>query len=215
MAARRNREQQRSLIVAHVAAGSSRRDAAALAGVPFSTFYEWMEYTKFAERLAAAEAEFERIAVERISRAAGQGSWKAALVLLERRLPNEWQQRSTLAVHEMGGDLSPEERSAVTLARGFRQQTDDERLVAFHESLRLSVLDLTPAALDDLRGFIGDLLAARHIGQVEPLPWERLSENVRGRRPVLALSSPRTDRGAQEAVGPSFAGADRLPVEEE
>lgn len=156
MTGRPSRTAKRALIVAHVEAGSSRRAAAALAGVPFSTFYEWLEESRFADTLSAAEGTFEQRAVARIERAAGQGSWRAALALLERRLPNEWQPRSRLEVEGgfHGGEATAEERVMLRKIREQASQPHVEQVAEVHDLLSL-MLD---NAADD-----GDLAFVRTV----------------------------------------------------
>jgi len=92
-----------------VAANNRPVVAAAKAGVPERTFYEWKKkgaeqeegiYREFVDRLDRSLAEGEATAVGIIKIAAGGNSdlkikpqWQAAAWLLERRMPNEYGQR--------------------------------------------------------------------------------------------------------------------------
>lgn len=158
--ARQSKAVRQAAILAHVRAGSTRRSAAALAGVPFATFYEWLEGAAFSGAVTKAEAEFEQAAVQRIDRAARQGSWRASLALLERRLPESWQQRSTLAVEGDGiiGNLSPEELSGLRSVQEFLALTEPEREELEREQLRLQIDGADPDVLLELRDRIDRLL---------------------------------------------------------
>ena len=141
---RRSKATVRAVILAHVRTGSSRRHAAALAGVPFSTFYDWLEERKFAADVTAAEAEFERLAVERIDAAARRGSWRAQLALLERRLPAEWQERQRVEFDDPDG-MTADERAWLRQFRAACEQPIEQQNADVRESLRLHL----HAAADD------------------------------------------------------------------
>lgn len=72
-------------------AGNTHEVAAEACGIDVSTFYTWRrEKPEFAEAVQRAEAEAEAVLVARISKAAANGSWRAASWLLERRNPEKW-----------------------------------------------------------------------------------------------------------------------------
>lgn len=72
-------------------AGNTHEVAAEACGINVSTFYTWKrEKPEFAAAVDRAEAEAEAVLVARISRAAANGSWRAAGWLLERRNPEKW-----------------------------------------------------------------------------------------------------------------------------
>lgn len=89
--------------------GSTQDDAARLAGIARTTFYEWMNAKpEFADAVQKAHADFKRAQVKAI-RAAGirakkdahgevigtEGSWQANAWLLERKYPEDFGQRMT------------------------------------------------------------------------------------------------------------------------
>jgi len=124
-------------VLAAIEAGSTRRAAAALSGVPLSTFYRFMEGTSFADAVSRAEGTFERNMITRIVGAAAHGSWQAAAWLLERRLPNDWRQRTELDVNV----TTPQEASIVrfatslvgkTLAELDAEQTELDTILGRH-----------------------------------------------------------------------------------
>lgn len=97
-----------------LAAGTTRRAAAATVGIDQNTFYRWLErHGTFRDAVEKAEAEaqqrFERIVAD----AAGDGTWQAAAWWLERRRKDDYALKQT-TVHE-GSDDAP---LAVRLVRG-------------------------------------------------------------------------------------------------
>jgi len=75
--------------------------AVSAAGVPMSTFKDWLRrgrsekledrpYAVFRERVETARAEGEARMVAVIARAAQEGDWRAAITLLEREFPERW-----------------------------------------------------------------------------------------------------------------------------
>lgn len=172
--ARQSKSVRQAAILAHVRAGSTRRSAAALAGVPFATLYEWLEVAAFANAVTKAEAEFEQAAVQRIDRAARQGSWRAALALLERRLPDSWQQRSTLALEGDSGEITAEERAILHSIRDFMAKTPEEQIEQEQEQDRLKLESMGMAELRELHERIGSMLTRYpHIARVVAEPAVR------------------------------------------
>jgi hypothetical protein len=80
-------------LLAAIEIGTTRKGAAAAAGVDEKTLYRWLERPEFRERMREAEGRFELAMVRRVRMAAVKGSWQAALTLLARRLPETWGER--------------------------------------------------------------------------------------------------------------------------
>jgi hypothetical protein len=140
--------------------GMTRTAAAAAAGVDRSTPWKWAERSiAFGRSIEGAEAEFERRMVDQLDLAARRGSWRAALALLERRLPDGWQQRSTLAVEGGVDDLSQDERSALTSVREWQAMTPDERAEDEREALHRQIDEADTDRLLELRARIDKLLS--------------------------------------------------------
>lgn len=110
-----------------VAAGNTRRCAAATAGIAYATMKLWVQrgkkgeqpYLAFLARLEKADAEAEEAAVKEILVAARDGSWQAAAWWLERRRRQTWRRPDQPRERE-------EDLSAV----------DDEKLWEAVEALR-------------------------------------------------------------------------------
>jgi hypothetical protein len=91
-----------------VAAGNTRRGAAAMAGVGYSTLKGWVQRGRAGEepfaallaRLEKADVEAEAKRVKVITDAAEGGTWTAAAWWLERRRPDRWARRETLGAEE-------------------------------------------------------------------------------------------------------------------
>jgi transposase len=74
-----------------LAAGNSRKGAAAYASITEDTLLNWMRrYSDFSGAVKSAEAQAEVAAVACITQAARNGDWRAALTWLERRRHQEW-----------------------------------------------------------------------------------------------------------------------------
>lgn len=82
-----------------IRSGNTVEVAAAAAGISEASFFAWMDrgeeadtgiYREFYDAIEQARAESEALQVERISRAANNGSWQAAAWLLERRYSERW-----------------------------------------------------------------------------------------------------------------------------
>jgi transposase len=96
-------------IVQVLAAGGYPQTAATAAGVSAKTYYRWLArgaddgpeadapYRDFRERVEKAQAEGEARAVTIIARAAADGTWQAAVWMLERRYPERWSRPSQRA----------------------------------------------------------------------------------------------------------------------
>lgn len=81
-------------ICSALAAGATRKQAAALAGVCFMSFLRWRAQSPdFDMRVRTAEAEAEITATRALMAAADGGDWEAALFWLERRHPEDWGRR--------------------------------------------------------------------------------------------------------------------------
>lgn len=87
-------------VIDALAHGATRTEAAEAAGVHRATLLRWLargqargapaRLQKFAEAVAVAEGTPERVAEQALLRSIRQGSWRAALALLERRHPGKW-----------------------------------------------------------------------------------------------------------------------------
>ncbi|BCM89062.1 hypothetical protein IAD21_00905 [Abditibacteriota bacterium] len=91
-------------IVTSLRNGSTRRAAAAAAGVSESRFYDWMnrgeteeEFREFRESVMRAEAECENAMAKVIITAAKQGDWRASESWLKRRRKEDWSERSEVS----------------------------------------------------------------------------------------------------------------------
>lgn len=93
-------------IINAVRAGLRYKEAAQVAGIDESTFYNWKKrgaqaksglYFEFYQALKRAEAEGEFALIARIQQEASNGTWQAAAWILERRHPERWGRRMTLA----------------------------------------------------------------------------------------------------------------------
>ncbi|MBM4438690.1 MAG: helix-turn-helix domain-containing protein [Actinobacteria bacterium] len=75
--------------------GHSRNAAAAAAGLSKTTLYAWLHDDPLLEpEMRKAEADAERMLVERITEAADNGVWQAAAWLLERKWPEDYGART-------------------------------------------------------------------------------------------------------------------------
>lgn len=98
-------------ILEHIRRGLSRVRAAALAGIPSTSFERWLEDEDFGLRVAQAEALWEREMLVELSTAGPQ--WTRIMTHLERRLPDTyarrfempWKERQQMAA-KMGGALA-------------------------------------------------------------------------------------------------------------
>ena len=107
--------------------GYYQEDAATMAGISSSTFYDWMRraegqkalesvdsplpdspdaeivevvdmYLEFSEAVKKARAEAEGAHIRNIRKAADNGTWQASAWFLERSFPKKWGKRSTLDI---------------------------------------------------------------------------------------------------------------------
>ena len=108
--------------------GYYQEDAATMAGISSSTFYDWMRrgaegqkalesgdsplpdspdaeivevvdmYLEFSEAVKKARAEAEGAHIRNIRKAAENGTWQASAWFLERSFPKKWGKRSTLDI---------------------------------------------------------------------------------------------------------------------
>jgi transposase-like protein len=110
---------QRMLVIQKaLRAGSTRKAAAAVAGVGESTFYDWMragandEGSNLARQLVvvveAAEGEAELRAATTINEAIDKGDWKAAAWWLERRRRQEWGRPQPIPVAQPEQEKTPQ-----------------------------------------------------------------------------------------------------------
>lgn len=127
-------------IAEHLKEGHGGTEAARLAGISKSSYYEWLKqaredeaagletvYTRFAEVVAEAEAELEHTNLARIRAAAESGpkGWTASAWLLERRFPGRWSLRNRVEL--AGADGEPVELKIVfDKAPGKGKAADDQ-----------------------------------------------------------------------------------------
>jgi len=94
-------EQVAERLVTMLRAGNYLGVAVSAAGVPMSTFKDWLRrgrsqklddrpFAVFREKVESARAEGEARMVAVIARAAQEGDWRAAITLLEREFPERW-----------------------------------------------------------------------------------------------------------------------------
>lgn len=121
-------------LLRHIEDGLPQQDAARLAGLHPSTFFEWKSsIPAIAEAVKAAEAKLKQRMVAHVSRAAPT-NWQAAMTLLERRFPEDFGRRDRVR-HEHAGQvglqLNPalmDERSILLAAElEARLALEDER----------------------------------------------------------------------------------------
>ena len=99
----RERVAAQERILKAIRAGNTRTDSYTHAGISMATFYRWLrDDPEWEDKLIQAEATAKVAAVTRISAAAQNGSWQAALAWLERRYPREWGKVENLDVHLKG-----------------------------------------------------------------------------------------------------------------
>lgn len=102
-------------IVTAVRGGNYVETAATAAGISVSTFYRWMEtgeadheadvtspFRELWEAVEKAKAESEKVDLDRIAKAADDGSWQAAAWRLERRFPTKWGRNDRVSVEHSG-----------------------------------------------------------------------------------------------------------------
>jgi len=109
-------------IVAIVKAGSAVETAARACGVARRTWYRWLKlgrggrqpYRRLVEQLESAEDAC-KVSLITVLRAAAAQDWRAALVILERKWPEEWGRRDRHEVSHDGllgiGPMTPAERA--------------------------------------------------------------------------------------------------------
>jgi transposase len=86
---KRTKAIERKLLDA-ISKGHSRRDMAKLAGINFTTFYDWLHGDPlFAREVEKAEAQYAGRLLRVIDKASGL-QWQAAAWILERRFPEQW-----------------------------------------------------------------------------------------------------------------------------
>lgn len=93
-------------IVSLISAGNYIRTACVAVGIDEDTYFRWLKrakkgekpYTDFAEAIKKAEAAAEVLYLNRIRKAADDGTWVAAAWFLERKYPTRWGRKDELAV---------------------------------------------------------------------------------------------------------------------
>ena len=76
-------------ICGYIEKGNFNKDAAMLAGIGESTFYEWKDKPEFAEAIKKAESKCKNQCIQEIRRA-GKEQWQATAWFLERKYPKEF-----------------------------------------------------------------------------------------------------------------------------
>jgi|LakMenEpi03Aug12_release.lakeMendotaPanAssembly.Ray.scaffolds.fasta_scaffold931249_2 transposase len=108
-------EQTHEAIVTAVRAGNYVETAAQAAGISERTFYHWMErgeadyesdldspFSQFFQAVEKAKAESEKIDLDLIAKAAGEGNWQAAAWRLERRFKDKWGRNDKMKIEHAG-----------------------------------------------------------------------------------------------------------------
>lgn len=137
-------------ILAALKAGSTRKDAAASAGIHYDTFNEWMkEFPEFSVSVEGAEAEIANAAASRIMQEIKKpdGDWRAAESYLKRRRGEEWGDRQKL---QHSGRIDRDNTGVWDLSR-----LNDAELAAF-ESLMSKIL-VKPEDIAAISGADGNL----------------------------------------------------------
>jgi transposase len=112
-----------------LAAGNSRKAAAAYGGITDDTLNAWVRnYSDFSDAVKSAEAQAEVGHVANIAQAARSGTWQASAWWLERRRRDEWGRRVTL-------DLAHEIRDLVHSA-GLGDDVADEAVAEAQDILK-------------------------------------------------------------------------------
>jgi hypothetical protein len=124
--------ERQAKIVNAIRAGSYVETAAAAAGIDKVTLYRWLKrggrfpgtiYADFADAVNEATAQAEMRDVLTISKAAGEGDWRAAAWRLERKYPKRW---GTVSRTELTGkDGGPVAMASVDVTK-----LSDEELAA-------------------------------------------------------------------------------------
>lgn len=93
----------RDAILAAIAVGCSREQAAAVAGIGERTLYDWLKAKpQLSQDIEKAEAAGVQARLQRIEQAAQGGAWQADAWWLERRYPEQWGRRDRVNVHHEG-----------------------------------------------------------------------------------------------------------------
>lgn len=108
-------DQTHEAIVTAVRNGNYVETAAQAAGIDPATFYRWMErgeadiendvaspFREFCEAVEKAKAESEKIDLDLIAKAAGEGNWQAAAWRLERRFKDKWGRNDKMKIEHAG-----------------------------------------------------------------------------------------------------------------
>ena len=98
----------RAALVDALRAGHYQEQAARLAGISPSTFYDWKDrgesgeqpYSEFLEAIERARAEAEDLYLRIVRTAAEKGTWQAAAWWLERSMPHKWGRRNHVRVSD-------------------------------------------------------------------------------------------------------------------
>ncbi|MHB1302437.1 MAG: transposase [Acidiphilium sp.] len=96
--------------VAAIEGGNSVANACRMIGVSDSAFYNWMNWAdepdaapaliEFKRKVEAAQTKIEQKMLAKITEAAFNGEWRAAQFWLERRRPDDWGARQSIAVEQ-------------------------------------------------------------------------------------------------------------------
>ena len=102
--------------------GNYRKTAAALAGVPERTFYNWIEkgkksksqgvYWQFWQSVKKAEEKATAWHLQQILQASRDGTWQASAWYLERKKPAEWGRREHI---EHSGEIQQKHKGTIEL----------------------------------------------------------------------------------------------------
>ena len=115
-----------SAIVNALKIGATRKDAAGAAGVVYTTFLDWMrtgeaaksgQFHEFYDACTKAEHAARLNYTKVIAMAANGGDWRAALEYLKRRDPENWGDKSALAIGNPDGTALAPATIIVRMAR--------------------------------------------------------------------------------------------------
>lgn len=129
-------------ICEHVARGHTYKNAALLAGISETTFYDWMAKAKagihgfpeFSEALTRARAKFLDLVHGTCIDASAKGDWRALMTLAKARFPTAYSEQR---INKVEDPIKPDEDEAAAA----KPRRSKEELIASLESRGLRVVE--------------------------------------------------------------------------